>query len=75
MTTSQQQVEVAATLATTGGAWFVFLNHFNEVLITISTLIAIAVGLWTLWDKWRVKNDPVAEKLDAIIDKIDEGAE
>ena len=55
------------------GAWALWLNHANEVLITISTLLAIAVGLWTLYDKWRgeKKVDPVEEKLDVIINKVE----
>ena len=52
----QHPVEVAATVGATATGWVAFLAGLNEVLITVSTVIAICVGAWTLYDKWRGRN-------------------
>lgn len=54
----QQKTEIAATItaSATGSAWVAWLADLNEVLITVSTLVAITVGCWTLYDKWRHRN-------------------
>lgn len=53
----QHKEDIAATITTsaTGSAWIAWISGLNEILIMVSTLIAILVGAWTLYDKWRAQ--------------------
>jgi hypothetical protein len=53
-----QQIEqvtsaVSAGAAATGVAGFI--AQANDVLVFVATIIAIASGAWTLYDKWNIK--------------------
>ena len=50
----QQKTEAITTVAATGSAWVAWLADLNQVLITLSTVVAIAVGVWTLYEKYRI---------------------
>lgn len=51
----KETIGAAITTSATGSAWVAWISGLNEILIMLSTLIAITVGAWTLYDKWRAQ--------------------
>lgn len=53
----QQKAEVAATVtaASAGSGLVAFLADLNVVLVTLSTAVALAVGVWTLYDRYKAR--------------------
>ncbi len=57
-----EPILTSVSVASAGAGWGAWLTGANEILVTISTIIAIVSGLWSLHSKWKLRGNADDDK-------------